>query len=227
MISHKGKFIFIPVRRAAGTTISKTLEKYCNDKLNEEIDDFKKNLFNRGILSSTKFGETVFGDWYKDIEKYKDYFIFTIARNPWDRLISGYFYSQLGYKYLGRECSSLEEFLDNLPTRESNYTWWFHITRTLSEMLIDKDGNYIADFTIRFENLQADFSKVCEKLKFENIKLPLLNKTKHKHYSTYYNEKTRKIVAEKFSKDIEIFNYTFETNKSFNIKSIFGRSLGH
>ena len=65
-------------------------------------------------------------------------------------------------------------------------------------------ANYIADFTIRFENLQADFLKVCEKLNMRNMKLPLLNKTKHKHYSKYYNENTREIVAEIFSKDIEI-----------------------
>ena len=131
MISHKGKFIWIPVRRSAGTSIGNTLRQYCIDHLDEEIDESKMHLFNRGVLSSTESGETIFGDWYKDIGNYKDYYKFTIARNPWDRLISGYFYSHKGMKYLGRECSTLEEFLKNLPSKESNYRWWFHITRTL------------------------------------------------------------------------------------------------
>lgn len=215
MISHKLKFIFIPVRRAAGQSISKTLRKYCLEELNEQIyrqgGGNAYDLFNRGVLSTSPSVDVGFGDWYRDIEKFNDYFIFTIVRNPWDRLISGYFYSNRGKAYLGKRCWTLKKFIQNLPTKELDYKWWFHITRTLTEMLVDRNGNYIADFTIRYENLHTDFAAVCDKLGIKRLELPQISKTQRKHYTEYYNDKTRKMVAELFAKDIEYFGYQFDS----------------
>ena len=66
------------------------------------------------------------------------------------------------------------------------------------------------DFLIKFENLQEDFNKVCQILNIPKKILPKENSGNKKHYKEYYNSESFDIVSEKFSKDIETFNYKFE-----------------
>lgn len=143
-------------------------------------------------------------------EKYKNYLVFTIVRNPWDRFVSGWKYCP------STKSKPIQEVIHNLPKHNSglplihpNNHDYIHLTRT-QYSFIQKDDKIVPDVIIRFENLQEDFDKLCDKIGKQRVKFPKLNTTKHSHYREYFKDKN---VIDKFNElykiDIEKFNYNF------------------
>lgn len=183
MISHKHKCIFVHNNKTGGTSISKFL-----------INETKPKCKHCTILDYKK----MYGNYFDS------YFKFTIVRNPWDRLLSQYFFrvgddSQRGF-LCRRKNTSFKEFLQNpFPIG--------HVQQFSS--ISNKNEDVLVDFIGKFENLQQDFNTICDKIGFPRQQLPHKNKTKHKHYTEYYDDETKQIVAEKYAKDIEYFGYKF------------------
>lgn len=65
------------------------------------------------------------------------------------------------------------------------------------------------DFIGKVEAYQQDFDNLCNLIGIERQTLPLLNKSNRSQYTDYYDEKTRTIVANLYSKDIDYFGYKF------------------
>jgi chondroitin 4-sulfotransferase 11 len=185
MINHKHKCIFIHINKCGGTTIDELFSgKFQGHK---KVFDYKK-------LNPNEFD---------------NYFKFTFVRNPWDRVVSFYHY-QLKRKwdfYPFNETISFKEFVKNWLIQMPKQTTLN--THPCYDWISDKDDNLLVDFIGRFENLQEDFNTVCDKIGIPHQELPHQNKSKHKHYTEYYDKETKQIVAEKYAKDIEYFGYEF------------------
>ena len=171
----------------------------------EKVDKFN-HRFHRGVLS---------GEYRNNqLKNYKDYFIFAVKRNPFERVVSGWKYLQKKFppqvKRTFKKGLSFKDTLRNLPAynKEAEHDY-VHITECQVDTLLNKSKKNITDMLIRFENLQEDFNIVCDKIGISRQRLPHKNKTKHKHYTEYYDNEAREIVAEKFAKDIEYFGYKF------------------
>ena len=74
---------------------------------------------------------------------------------------------------------------------------------------IADDSGIVVDYVGRFENLEADFRVVCERIGLPPLKLPHIRKSCHKDYRRYYDKKTIRTVAEVFKEDIRMFGYEF------------------
>ena len=185
MINHKHKFIFIHIPKCGGSSV--------------------ENLLGwRGTRHSTM-------EFY--MKKYaslnlNEYYKFTFVRNPWARLVSWYIY------HIKFKTSYPRYFKEWVKTGMKS-----HWNKVDGSYWGDKDPincqSWIADekqynFIGKLENLQQDFDIVCDKIGIPQQQLPHKNATKHKHYTEYYDDETREIVAEKYAKDIEQFGYEFE-----------------
>lgn len=158
-------------------------------------------------------------------DKMKLYFKFTFVRNPFSKLVSEWLHFK---KYES-------ELFKNVDFKDCLGAFWECTDKKLktfkytprSANISDSDLNRKVmfpwhehsiyqwrytmgcDFIGRFENLQEHFDIVCDKIKIPRRKLPHTNKTNHKHYTEYYDDETRKIVAEKYARDIKLFGYKF------------------
>lgn len=147
--------------------------------------------------------------------KFREYFKFAFVRNPWDRLLSAYIFlkkgglNQMDRAWAEANLSQFETFEEFVTewVNEENIWSWVHFTPQ-HYFICDDQGNIKMDFVGRMENIQEDFSYICQKIN-KQVKLPEVNKTRNDHYSNYYNDKTREIVSNVYAKDIEIFSYKF------------------
>ena len=129
-------------------------------------------------------------------------FKFAGIRNPFDRAISMWKNKNwIHVKSFTEFCHLIRE-----NKYETDMQRW-HV-QGLYEHLVE-DKRLLVDHLLRFENLQQDFNVVCDKMGVPPEQLPHLNKSYRKHYTEYYDDETREIVAEKYAKDIEYFGYKF------------------
>jgi chondroitin 4-sulfotransferase 11 len=191
MINDEYKCIFIAIPRTATRTVRETFK-----------------LKNEWHCQTSEYSDSEFDNFFK----------FSFARNPWDRLVSVFFH-QHGHT-VDRDFNQYKnnvtflDFVKNLTFDESLPRRIFDEQKQcivpqfmLFSQLYWLNGK--VDFIGKFENLQEDFNTICDKIGIPRQKLPHEHKTEHKHYTEYYDEEIKQIVAEKYTTDIEYFGYKF------------------
>jgi chondroitin 4-sulfotransferase 11 len=158
---------------------------------------------------------------------YPGLFAFAFVRNPWDRLVSCYrdkirgevpgftrFHPtrQVAYCLARFETfrgdMTFDEFVEAvaaIPDDEADDHF-----RAQHTFLTNSSGELALDFVGRFESLERDFASVCQRLALRNLTLPFVQVVSTpRNYTDFYTPLTRRLVGDRFGKDIDLFRYDF------------------
>jgi len=176
MIIDEHKAIFVHIPKNAGTSI--------------------ETLFsNRSFRIQPNKHDTIHDIKRKFPELYKSYRKFTIIRNPYDKMVSWYF-------YLKRNIGEKHEIIEFNEWIKDPQQFW-HANDPV--YFLDSQHTWIDDTVeiIKFENLNKELNEFFNK----DLDLPLVNESSHEHFSNYYNKKSYDIIYSRYKKDFEKYNY--------------------
>jgi hypothetical protein len=74
---------------------------------------------------------------------------------------------------------------------------------------ISEDGKIVVDLVGRFENLDRDWTRICEALGVDHVSLSRENPGTRGDYRSFYDETSKRLIAERFHRSIELFGYEF------------------
>ena len=231
IISHKYKFIFIKTNKTAGTSIEIALSRFCGDKdiiaRISHDEAIRQELGYRGPQNYIKpFSQYTLHNWKmflregKRLEYLKhdpaarvralvgtgiwnNYYKFCFERNPWDRVIS-FFYFRQKKKRKHKTPDTISEFIrsgamNRLKSRGiGNYTI---------------NGKIAVDKVYLYENLPEALEDIKTRLGLpENIVLPHAKgdlRKDRRHYRDVLSNEDRDRVSEIFADEIRLFGYKY------------------
>lgn len=138
----------------------------------------------------------------------------TVVRNPWARIWSlyrkikteGYWldWNHLDLTNLKPFDAWVEDYVN--PEIKFEFPRWFNRFTTMSEFIHSETES--VRFVLKAENLEKDFKQVQEYLNCYDP-LPDLSEYDHNEHWKYFSDKSKKIVAKTFERDLDEFRYTY------------------
>ena len=196
MISHQHKFIFIHIPKTSGNSLSLFLKSLVNNNI---ILKTSKMGAKQGIRVICEKNDKCIKheniDYYYKLygNKINNYFKFTIVRNPYDRMLSYYFFRK-SKNINSNYTFDKKEFIEFI--KNERYCQYKYIDNTFHIVYYEDLINGLK---------QLDYFKY--KVNFDNY--PVLNKSYNSkiNYNDLYDKELKKLVYDKFKKDFELFGY--------------------
>ena len=201
IVSHKHKFIFLKSRKTGGTSVEINLAANCGSwdivtpitRFWAKQDETPYEHCPRNRAGCYNHMPPALVQEHVGSTCWEDYFRFTIVRNPWDLIVSQFWWKQRGM-------GSFTKFVTTRGAINRKYYFW-------------PDGSDVVDYYMRYEQLEQDYQSICDRFGFPAVELPRtksLVRQDTRHYSTYYDRWSRAHIARVFDVEIERFGYKFE-----------------
>ncbi len=215
-ISHRRRCVFVHIPKTGGTSIEHALgmrARHARESRKKMFgpvlsDDLRAMELSSGFLQHLTMRELL---RLHPHDALHGYFSFAIVRNPWDRMVSIYFRPDRDMLEQARAQGVELEGLEFGDFVEASMDVEHAHLRPQHEYVTDDAGHVIVDLVGRFETLEASFQEVRERLGVRRrlpVKYASPSRPSRDH-RPHYTERTRALVAERYARDIEIFDYAF------------------
>lgn len=194
------RWLFLHIPRTGGTTIAHALtEATTTLGLNRPSARFHKHLKLAEVVRVLPL-------------RLEAVTVFAFVRNPWDHVVSIYeWWRQKGPRFAHTAASAKQVEAMGFSGFVAS-PFLRHVNEWPGTPLdwLTLDGRVAVDLVGRFERLQADWDRVCDRIGLPRHALPRLNETARRDYRSYYDARTRRAVAERFAREIALFGYRFD-----------------
>ena len=208
IISHRHQFIFFAIPKTGTHSIRQALRGHLGPQDLEQVGLFIEKRFPFKEFSDISHGHIsarqirpVLGDYV-----FQRYFKFAFVRNPFDRFVSY-------CAFMGREGQEFESdpqaFMKFIVQQRQPLDHLLY--RPQHEFITDADGRLAVDYVGRTENLQGSYDTICQRLGLPSVTLGKVNSSRHRPYAEYYDTGLRNSVAAVYQRDLELFNYEFNS----------------
>lgn len=224
IISHEHKFIFLKTRKTAGTSVEMALSRFCGPAdvitlIRSESDatkratgyagerNFRIPLRNWALRDLAKIHRNGWPSFHAhspakfvrdhvDLLVWREYFKFSIERNPFDRFVSQYYWNTRDRK------ADIASYAENAARyRLSNWDVY-----AIGDRIV-------TDFLIRYERLAEDLATLQALLNLPGPIEPPKTKVGHRpaqsHYRDVIDAALRAKIEAVCAREIAAFGYTF------------------
>jgi hypothetical protein len=204
IISFRHKFIFVAIPKTATHAFRVALRPKLAPNDWEQCVLFEKKFFPVEALKNIGHGHLTCRQVKPFLlpEIWENYLKFCTVRNPFERFVSY-------CKFVNRDNDLMEK--NPLETMKQiisdKITHDKILFRPQVEFITDEDGKLMADYICRFEDLQNDFDKVCEKLNFPKVELQKINATNPANRTEIFDSELREMVEDFYRRDFELYGY--------------------
>lgn len=212
ILSRGRRYLFIHIPKTGGTSLALALEaRAMKDDI--MLGDTPKARRRRGRIKDVEARGRLWKhatlsdlDGLVQPEELDDLFIFTMVRNPWDRMVSYYHWLQTQrFDHPAVSLARRYAFADFLSHPDTVLGMRMNPAR---RYVTDVQGNERSSLFIRLEHFKQDAAKLFEHLGFQ-FTLPHENRSSREAYQSYYSDHTAQIVADACAEDIQRFDYRF------------------
>ncbi len=214
IISRGRRYIFVHIPKTGGTSMALALEARA---MKDDLmlgDTPKAQKRRRRVKGARARGRLWKHSTLTDIDglisaaEARDFFTFTLVRNPWDRVVSYYHWLRAqSFDHPAVRAAQQLDFADFLHDRQVAASLARH---PYASYMRDADGVECADLYIRLEHLAADIAPLEAHLGF-TLDIPHVNRSARSgDYRTAYDPESRDLVGHLCAEDIARFGYSFE-----------------
>lgn len=214
IISHGRRYLFVHIPKTGGTSLALALE--ARAKADDILigDTPKANRRKRRLAGVQTAGRLWKHSTCADVigllrpQDLEQLFVFTLVRNPWDRMVS--YYHWLQGQSFDHPAVGLAQALAFAPFLQHPQTQASFAAAPYGSYVMGPDGRECCDLFIRLEDFAADAQPLESHLGFK-LSLPRANASARvQDYRRYYTDESAQIVQRLCAQDISRFNYRFD-----------------